>query len=115
MENEGIEKATSNFIDEFLAVNPEQTLPTWFKQRTRPQTSDAGEFWKISIVAAKKPERGGFESTTNEPSSKRYVIADSYEELVLFSMSLHKESLNGEVIVNLDLSKIDGDSLVELK
>lgn len=114
--NNKLESVTKKFIDEFLCAHPQNGLPVWFKQKTTHQTIDKDDNWQLSIVASKKPQNPSDSNVIvdKESGETRYVIADSYEEIVLFSMKFKKSDMSGEIIVNQDFSRIDGDQLVSL-
>jgi hypothetical protein len=112
--NSDIEAVTAKFIDEFLRIHPQSDLPVWFKKKTNHQTLDKGDSWQLSIVASKNHRKPGDSNVIvdGESGEKRYVIADSYEEIVLFSMRFKKSDLSGEVIANSDFDLVDGDELI---
>ncbi|WP_041598440.1 hypothetical protein [Hahella chejuensis] len=112
----GVEVVTEKFIDEFLRIHPRGGLPLWFRNKTTHQTLDKGDSWQLSIVASKNHRKPGNSNVVidEKTGEKRYVIADSYEEIVLFSMRFRKSDLSGEVIVDTDFSQIDSDQLVGL-
>ena len=114
--NSDIEAVTAKFIDEFFRVHPQGDLPVWFKKKTSHQTLDKGDSWQVSIVASKNHQRTADSNVVIDEVSgeKKYVIADSYEEIILFSMKFKKPDLTGEVIADTDLAQIDGDELVNL-
>lgn len=114
--NSEIEAVTAKFIDEFLRIHPQSDLPVWFKQKTSHQTIDKGDSWQLAIVASKNHRETGDSNVIIDEQSgeKKYVIADSYKEIILFAMRFKKSDLSGEVIADTDFSKIDGDALVNL-
>lgn len=115
-QNKEIETVTAKFIDEFLRVHPQSELPVWFKQKTSHQTLDKGDSWQLEIVASKNHRENGDSNVIidEQGGGKKYVIADSYQELVLFAMRFKKSDLSGEIIVDNDFSQVDGDGLVNL-
>lgn len=112
--NTDIEKITARFIDEFLRVHPQRELPAWFKEKTSHRTMDKCDSWQLAIVASKKNKEIKNPNVIIDDVSgeKKHVIADSYQEIILFAMSFKKSDLSGEVILDIDFSQLNGDDLV---
>ncbi|WP_431685757.1 hypothetical protein [Hahella sp. NBU794] len=112
-DNPAVEAAIEKFIGEFLQKHPKSDIPAWFFEKTCPGTIDDGDYWRIAIVAKKNPRRP-LESNVfidEESGEKRYVIADSYEEVILFEMSFKKSDLSGTILTDVDLHDINDGEL----
>lgn len=104
----------NKFIDIFLKVHPKSELPNWFSNRVSPVVSERKKEWQVSLTAAEQPREPYSPVITDENGNKMYVIANSYKEIVLFSVVFQKYDLSWEIVKDTDLSQIDENGLVHL-
>ena len=124
-----LEMAFDRFLDEFLKLHPQESLPEWFRLYTNYEAKkDMHNNWIISFTAIEKESLSENEFLEDGPNNskvifridpiahnKEYLLSKTTEKkVVIFEAIINAASGEVKVLTDTDFMKLDKSKLLQI-